>query len=99
MQASTLVVAAKASRTGAAPSADALAKRLGLRLVSADALTIRRVRCGKGWSYIGPDQRVIRNRATVQRLASLAVPPAYKDVLYAEDKSAHLQATGRDAAG
>ena len=82
-----------------APNTEVLAKRLGLRLVSADALTIRRIRRGKGWSYIGPDQRVIRERKTLQRLAGLAVPPAYKDVLYAEDGGAHLQAIGRDAAG
>jgi DNA topoisomerase-1 len=84
---------------GVVANAEVLAKRLGLRLVSADALTIRRVRRGKGWSFIGPDQRVIRDRKTLQRLARLAVPPAYKDVLCAEDESAHLQATGRDAAG
>ena len=34
-----------------------------------------------------------------QRLAALAVPPAYVDVLYAADPSAHIQAIGRDAAG
>jgi DNA topoisomerase-1 len=84
---------------GVVANAEVLAKRLGLRLVSADALTIRRVRRGKGWSFIGPDQRVVRDRKTLQRLARLAVPPAYKDVLCAKDESAHLQATGRDAAG
>jgi DNA topoisomerase I len=31
--------------------------------------------------------------------ARLAVPPAYRDVLYARDPDAHLQAIGRDAAG
>jgi DNA topoisomerase-1 len=35
----------------------------------------------------------------VQRLSRLAVPPAYKDALYAPDPAAHLQAIGRDAAG
>ena len=45
------------------------------------------------------NDRVIRDRATVRRLARLAVPPAYQDVLYARDASAHLQAIGRDAAG
>ena len=68
-----------------ARGAQTLAKRLGLRLVAADALTIRRRRCGKGWTYLDPDNRVIRERATVQRLARLAVPPAYADVLYAQD--------------
>jgi hypothetical protein len=33
------------------------------------------------------------------KIAALAVPPAYVDVLYAADPSAHIQAIGRDAAG
>ena len=91
--------AAAMHRRREARGAQTLAKRLGLRLVAADALTIRRRRCGKGWTYLDPDNRVIRERATVQRLARLAVPPAYADVLYAQDPAAHLQAVGRDAAG
>ena len=87
------------SRNGAPPSTIALAKRLGLRHVTTDALSIRRRRCGRGWIYIGVNDRVIRDPATVRRLARLAVPPAYHDVLYAQDASAHLQAIGRDAAG
>ena len=86
-------------RGGASRSARALAKKLGLRLVAADTLSIRRRRRGKGWSYIAADQRAIRDPATLQRLARLAMPPAYQDVLYAEDPDAHLQAIGRDAAG
>ena len=72
---------------------------MGLRLVTTDALSIRRRRRGKGWSYLDADGRVIRDPATVRRLARLAVPPAYADVLYAKDAGAHLQAIGRDAAG
>ena len=87
------------SRIGAPPSTIALAKRLGLRHVTTDALSIRRRRCGRGWIYIGVNDRVIRDPATVRRLARLAVPPAYHDVLYAQDARAHLQAIGRDAAG
>jgi DNA topoisomerase I len=34
-----------------------------------------------------------------RRLAALAVPPAYEDVLYAADAAAHIQAIGRDSAG
>jgi DNA topoisomerase-1 len=77
----------------------ALANRLGLNYVSRGALTIRRRRCGTGWSYLNASGRVIRNSKIVQRLARLAVPPAYEAVLYAEDPAAHLQAVGRDAAG
>jgi DNA topoisomerase I len=87
------------SRNGAAPHAIALAKRLGLRYVATDALSIRRRRSGKGWSYIGSNGRPIRDPRMIRRLARLAVPPAYRDVLYAADPAAHLQAVGRDAAG
>ena len=86
------------SGNGAAPAA-AIAKRLGLRHVSRDKLTIRRVRRGKGWSYLRASGRVIRDAAIVKRLARLAVPPAYEAVVYADDPAAHLQAVGRDAAG
>jgi DNA topoisomerase-1 len=80
-------------------SSAALARRLGLRLVTADALAIGRRRCGRGFAYLTADGRPIRDRSVVSRLGSLAVPPAYRDVLYAEDPCAHLQAVGRDAAG
>jgi DNA topoisomerase-1 len=86
-------------RNGASATTIKLARRLGLRHVSSDVLSIRRRRCGKGWTYLAPDGRTIRDRAIVRRLARLAVPPAYADVLYAEDPAAHLQAIGRDAAG
>jgi len=70
-----------------------------LRRVSPRDLSIRRRRNGKGFTYIRPDGRAVRDSATLRRLKSLAVPPAYEDVLYADDPRAHLQAVGRDAAG
>jgi DNA topoisomerase-1 len=70
-----------------------------LRRVSPIDLVIRRRRNGKGFSYIGPEGRALRDGATLRRLKSLAVPPAYEEVLYAADPRAHLQAVGRDAAG
>jgi DNA topoisomerase-1 len=90
---------AVASRNGVSPTAVKLARRLGLHYVTSDVLAIRRRRCGKGWVYLASNGRLIRDRAVVRRLAALAVPPAYEEVLYAEDPAAHLQAIGRDAAG
>jgi len=87
------------SRNGATPHAIVLAQRLGLRYVTTDALSIRRRRSGRGWVYIGIDGQPIQDPRIVRRLARLAVPPAYQDVLYAADPAAHLQAVGRDAAG
>jgi DNA topoisomerase-1 len=74
-------------------------KRGPLRRVSPQDLTLRRRRNGKGFTYLGPDGRALRDRATLRRLKLLAVPPAYEDVQYAADPRAHLQAVGRDAAG
>ena len=90
---------ATAPRRKRVSSTESLARRLGLRLVSADTLTIRRRRCGRGFSYYTQDGALIRDRKEVRRLNALAVPPAYADALYSEDPSAHLQAVGRDAAG
>ena len=64
-----------------------------------DGLIIERRRRGSGFSYHGKDGQRIRDPRIVKRLAGLAVPPAYADVVYAKDESAPLQAMGRDAAG
>ena len=74
-------------------------RRVGLKYIESDALAIRREKRGKGFAYYDADGELIRDRKIVKRLASLAVPPAYRDVMYAEDPRAHLQAIGRDAAG
>ena len=70
-----------------------------IRLSARHALTIQRRNCGRGFSYHGKNGRRIRNPRIIERLARLAVPPAYVDVVYAADASAPLQAMGRDAAG
>jgi len=46
-----------------------------------------------GVRYVAPDRRPLRGEES-QRLAALAVPPAYE---YAADQSAHIQTNGRDA--
>jgi DNA topoisomerase-1 len=77
----------------------ALAKRLGLHLVTPAALAIRRRRAGQGFVYLDANGSPMRDQDEIRRLASLAVPPAYHDVRCAEDPAAHLQAIGRDDAG
>jgi DNA topoisomerase I len=76
-----------------------LIRRLGLTYVSTNQLQIRRVRHGRGFCYVTADGTALRGVETRRRLASLAVPPAYENVLYAADPRAHIQAIGRDAAG
>lgn len=60
---------------------------------------IRRRRAGKGFTYLGPDNRPVRDPNTLARIRALAIPPAYVAVWISPDADTHLQATGRDARG
>lgn len=76
-----------------------LAEERGLVLVSPEALTVRRQRCGKGFAFLTESGTFLRDRDEVARLKALAVPPAYVNARFAADRAAHLQAVGEDAAG
>ena len=76
-----------------------VASAAGLRYVSDESPGIRRRKKRGGFTYVGPDGRVIRNAAELKRIASLAVPPAWTDVWICTHPRGHLQATGRDAKG
>lgn len=78
---------------------ESLAREKGLTIVGPQALTVRRQRCGKGFTFRLASGAVLRNEDDLARMRSLAVPPAYTDVRFAADPSAHLQAVGTDAAG
>jgi DNA topoisomerase-1 len=71
----------------------------GLVYVSDAAPGIRRVRRGSGFGYRDARGGWLRDRATLQRIRSLAVPPAYAAVWICTRADGHLQATGRDARG
>ncbi|WP_433433455.1 DNA topoisomerase IB [Nonomuraea sp. CA-141351] len=58
-----------------------------------------RKRRGRGFSYQGPDGRPVRDRATLDRIKALAIPPAWTDVWICRSPRGHLQAVGTDAAG
>jgi DNA topoisomerase I len=76
-----------------------LAEELGLTLGDQAALTIRRIKRGKGYYFVRANGAHIRDARTIRRLHAMAVPPAYREVRYSHDPSSHLQAVGRDAAG
>lgn len=54
---------------------------------------------GSVFSYRHPDGSPVRDAATLQRIRSLAIPPAYEQVWICPHPRGHLQATGRDARG
>jgi DNA topoisomerase I len=71
----------------------------GLRYVTDTQPGIRRLRRGRAFRYVGPRGRPVLDPATVRRIRSLVVPPAWRDVWICRDPRGHVQATGRDARG
>jgi DNA topoisomerase IB len=63
------------------------------------AAGIRRRRCGRGFRFVRPDGRSVRDVATLARIRSLVIPPAWEDVWICADPLGHIQAVGTDAAG
>jgi DNA topoisomerase-1 len=57
-----------------------------------------RKRMGRYWAYFDGEKR-ITDRATIDRLNSVALPPAYKHAWFCKDPDGHLQATGIDDRG
>lgn len=58
---------------------------------------ITRKREGTHFVYYYPDNTQVKDTETLERIKSLAIPPAYKDVWIAPSNKAHIQATGRDS--
>jgi DNA topoisomerase-1 len=74
-----------------------MAAAAGLIYVSDADPGIRRIREGEQFVYIGPDQKRVSQLGELERIARLAIPPAYDNVWICVHPRGHLQATGRDA--
>jgi DNA topoisomerase-1 len=75
------------------------AKLAGLHYADPGSPGISRIKRGRTFTYRSPNGRVIRDVRVLNRIQALVIPPAWTDVWIALDPRAHLQATGRDAAG
>ena len=69
-----------------------------LRRVSPESPGWTRRRAGKGFTYLDGAGRRLASKH-VERVKSLAIPPAWEDVWICPDERGHLQAVGTDAAG
>ncbi|MCL6697236.1 DNA topoisomerase IB [Sphingomonas sp. NSE70-1] len=58
-----------------------------------------RKKIGRAWAYYDEDGDRITDRREIDRLNTVALPPAYTDAWFCKDPEGHLQATGRDARG
>ncbi|MEA3139253.1 MAG: topoisomerase, partial [Gammaproteobacteria bacterium] len=83
----------------AAEEAAQMAVEAGLVYVSDTQPGIRRLRTGRGFRYLTPQNRRLDAAPELKRIASLAIPPAYRDVWISMQPRGHLQATGRDSRG
>ncbi|MBF6331234.1 DNA topoisomerase IB [Nocardia transvalensis] len=60
---------------------------------------LRRVRRGRGFSYIDADGVPVTDPETSQRIHGLAIPPAWRKVWICPYPNGHIQAVGVDSAG
>ncbi|HEX3616506.1 MAG TPA: DNA topoisomerase IB [Solirubrobacteraceae bacterium] len=70
-----------------------------LRRADCSVSGLRRLRRGRGFSYRDAAGEPIADERTLERIAALAIPPAWREVWICPDPRGHLQATGIDAAG
>src|SRR5215218_6208276 len=59
---------------------------------------INRLKKGKGFVYIN-DNKPLKQKAEIERIRKLAIPPAWTNVWICPDESGHIQATGFDVRG
>jgi DNA topoisomerase I len=60
---------------------------------------IRRIRRGRGFSYLNTDRDRVNDPEVIARIEALVIPPAWKDVWISPHPNGHIQAVGTDAAG
>ena len=77
----------------------AAAKAASLSYVTDAQAGISRSGSAKRFWYVAASGKRIRDVATLGRIKSLAIPPAWTDVWICANARGHLQATGRDARG
>ena len=72
---------------------------MAVREIDCNGPGIQRRRAGKGFTYREADGTRITDDEVVERIRSLAIPPAWDDVWICSDPNGHIQATGVDAKG
>lgn len=60
---------------------------------------VRRVRRGRGFSYVDADGKTVDDAETLDRISDLVIPPAWRNVWICPHPNGHIQAVGTDAAG
>jgi DNA topoisomerase-1 len=75
------------------------AKAAHLRYISDRSEGITRKRAGRGWRFRSVEGKPIHDQATLDRIAGLVIPPAWRNVWISPVSNSHLQAIGYDSRG
>ncbi len=78
---------------------EARANSAGLLYVQDFEHGFSRKKSGKGFKFLGLDGKTLVSKEVRQRILSLVIPPAWKDVWICTEADGHIQATGFDEAG
>jgi DNA topoisomerase-1 len=70
-----------------------------LRRADCSGPGIRRIRRGRGFGFEENDGSKVEDPEALERIAELAIPPAWREVWICSDPLGHIQATGYDDAG
>lgn len=75
------------------------AKAVGLRYSLKSDKGYYRKRKGSGFSYVDEAGKTVKDKDALERIKTLVIPPAWKDVWISPFENGHLQVTGIDAKG
>jgi len=75
------------------------AQSVGLRYSNDLQAGYVRKKKGDGFVYLDKNGKLIKDKETLERIASIVIPPAWREVWICPYKNGHIQATGRDVRG
>jgi DNA topoisomerase-1 len=75
------------------------AEEAGLIYTNLNIKGITRKRSRSGYLYFDPSGRKIKEKATIERINLLVIPPAYREVWINPSSRGHIQAVGKDRRG
>ncbi|KQM28519.1 MULTISPECIES: DNA topoisomerase IB [unclassified Sphingomonas] len=81
------------------PADDDIPCPAGCVFSDCDAPGITRKKLTRGWGYYDADGERITERAEIDRLNAIGLPPAYRDAWFCPDPIGHIQAIGWDEKG
>jgi DNA topoisomerase-1 len=75
------------------------AKAVGLRYAADSVDGYHRIRNGESFRYTDSENKVVKDKAVLERIKKLVIPPAWENVWISPYENGHLQVTGTDVKG